>query len=208
MKTHVLSALCLILSTTIPTRSVTADATPTIAPKVPFAVPLTTGQAGQALLLPIDDKQAYLVYSAPTGQIGFYRLTSDLTPPVTPPTPTPAVAAVITITESTAAELPAAVAQRLTAISATYHSFTVAMVADDAPPENALLWIGRSAGKPYPYTFIVRGDGTIQWEGPTPQTDAAFLALLDKPTTTPAAARCCPTGTCPQSPILSRKAHR
>ena len=84
----------------------------------------------------------------------------------------------------------------LTSINATYAAYTVAMVADDTPDPIALTWIGRSAGKSYPYSYVVGTNGKILWEGPTPTDDSTFLATVTQngqPAILPAG---CPDGSC------------
>jgi hypothetical protein len=188
--------------------------TPSIAPALPFTVPLTNNQTGQAVLLQIDATQAWLVCTDKTGQIAFYRMTTSPSPgpgpspqpptPPTPPTPPPAkAAAIITVTDSDPAQLPAAVAAYATNAGLTYAAFTVAMVADPQPPPNALTWIGRTAGKKYPYTFVAATDGAILWQGQTPPTSDNFLSVLRNvaPTTSKPVAADCPD--CP--PQRSRR---
>jgi hypothetical protein len=166
-----------------------------------FSVPLTTGGTGTAILIPNANGPAWLLISGPTGQIGLYQLTTSPTPqPPTPPEPPkPVAAAVITVTESDPAKLPTDVAALLSATRATFHAFTIAMVAEPEPPADALAWIGRTAGKPYPYSFVVAADGSILWQGPTPKDSAAWLSVLKpfaatttNPTTLPAAGCNCP----------------
>lgn len=71
------------------------------------------------------------------------------------------------------------------------------MVAEKNPPPNALIWIGRTAGKTYPYSFLAAPDGEILWQGQTPKTVAGFLAILNQPAPPIAVKPICPTNRCP-----------
>jgi hypothetical protein len=102
----------------------------------------------------------------------------------------------ITITETSPAPIGAAVKQRLAEIDASYYAFTEAMVADESPPANALKWIGRTAGKPKPYSYVTAADGSTLWEGPTP-SDAQLLAMFQPATAPQPTPTCCPDGGCP-----------
>lgn len=182
--------------------------TPAPAPYQVFSLPLADKTTGTAVLLPTREGQAYLVCASSTGKIFSYLLTPTTTPPKPdptpqpdptppPPTPPPAIAAVITVTPTTPADLPAGVATLLDSAQVAYHAFTVAMVAERDPPENSLTWIGRTAGKQYPYTFFATAEGAILWQGPTPADAPAWKTLLNTFTTTGAASRTCANGTCP-----------
>ena len=188
---------------------------PTFATGTSFNIPMSDGTTRQAIILPGPGASAWLVTSSPTTPLGFWTITPTTgptpTPPLDPPKPTPppdppkpAVAAVVTISEKTPAPIGTAVAAELSRLSAAYHAFTIAMVAQPTPPENALTWIGRSAGKPYPYTFIASADGRVLWEGPTPGTSDNFLSILrqlapkQKPTSD------CPTGNCQPQKVRRR----
>lgn len=179
--------------------------TPTPAFNIPFTFQLSDRSSANALFLPAANGAAYLVFSTKTGQIGFWLLQSSPTPtpphPTPPPDPTPPPApsgprSLVTITETTPAAPSPIVLDAISAQNGSHFEFTEAMVALDEPPPNALKWIGKAAGKPKPYTFIVQSDGAIAWEGPTPP-DAQIILLL--PTKRPAAppAGCCPTSNCP-----------
>jgi hypothetical protein len=173
-----------------------------------FALPLADKTSAQAVLLPTVNEKVWLVYSTPTGQIGLWTMTHETsptpTPPIDPPSPPdppvppkPSSVSVITVSESTAVALPIAVAEFLDASKSTYHAFTIAMVSDSNPPPNALLWIGRTAGKTYPYSFVADQNGNILWEGKTPITSTSFLDLLEKFLTPKSKPRTCASGTCP-----------
>jgi len=161
----------------------TTAQTPAPAPSVRFALPLLDKTTATAMILPTHDGAAWLVYATTTGQIGLYQLTptSPTPPPDPPPTPPPVDGPIslITVTETTPAVLPPAVAAFLVKTNSTYSAYTVAMVGDKTPPPGALLWIGRTAGKTYPYSFIVRADQSIRWQGPTPQSQNDWLKLWE-----------------------------
>ncbi len=153
--------------------------TPAPATETPFQLPLADKTTAQAVFLPTADGQAYLVYATKTGQIVFYHLTpaSPNPTPIPPPDPIPpaTTVSVITITETDAAALPSCVQTHLDLTGGNYHAFTVAMVSETSPPANALQWIGRSAGKAYPYSFITSTTGDILWQGATPADAATFF---------------------------------
>lgn len=192
-----ISALCLLtILYAAWTKQCTAQ-TPAPQQNQIFALPLADGTTANAIILPAANGQAFLVYATKTGQLGFWTMTSGTSPsptpppepppPPTPPTPPvpptpPRVVSVITITETTPAGLPSEVSAYLSANSGSYYAFTVEMVALDEPPPNALKWIGKSAGKNYPYTFLADAAGVVLWQGPTPANAAKFLNLLKKPT--------------------------
>ena len=84
----------------------------------------------------------------------------------------------------------------ITEIGATYNAWTVSQITDPTTSAEQLKWIGRTAGKTYPYTFVADAAGKTLWEGPTPTTDAAYLAAIDGTTTAIKATPCCPNGNC------------
>lgn len=200
--TRASSRAAFLLFTTIVTPPCWAQ-TPAPMASQQFALPLSDQTTATAVLLPSPEGRLTLVYATSTGKIGLWTLTPSPTPPSPtpvdpPPSPTPvdppptAPVAVITITETTPAALPRAVAARLTATAGTYHAFTIAMVATKEPPANSLTWIGRTAGKSYPYTFLASRDhGKTLWQGPTPKTDADFIAVINTALHPPAARRSC-----------------
>jgi hypothetical protein len=110
----------------------------------------------------------------------------------------------ITVSADTPATIPAEVSAALAATRSSFFAFTVSMVADQTPPPNALIWIGKSAGKTYPWTFLAGPDGAILWQGPTPKTVAALLEIL-RPAASPIAVKpICPTSTCPLKPTTRK----
>jgi hypothetical protein len=118
-------------------------------------------------------------------------------PTPTPPTPTSDNLSFITVTETEPATIPPEVTAHLRATNSTYFAYTVAMVGDPSPPKNALTWIGLSAGKPLPYSFLARSDGSIIWQGTTPTTAAAILKILTPSPTLPQRPDCRPGFSCP-----------
>lgn len=167
----------------------------------PFTLPLADKTTATAVFLPTVDGQAYLVYATPTGNLGLWTMTPTATqppkPPIDPPKPPVTSVSVITITETDAAALPSLVQAHLDSTGGSYFAFTVAMVSDVSPPTNSLVWIGRSAGKNYPYTFIATSTGEILWQGPTPIRVAEFLARVKNPKGKPAPIVGCANGRCP-----------
>ena len=172
----------------------TTAQTPAPAPNVSFAIPLTDKTTATAIVLPGPNTQAWLVYATPSGKLGLWILTPTsptpqpeppppvpTPPPDPPPTPPPVDGpfSLITVTETTPATLPPAVAAFLTKTNSTYCAYTVAMVELRNPPPGALLWIGRTAGKTYPYSVVVRADQSIRWQGPTPQSQNDWLKLWE-----------------------------
>lgn len=196
-KKTIFNAFCLlILSLSASTPLCTAQI-PNIAPCVPFQLPLTDKTTATAVLLPTQAGPHYIVYATKTGQIAFFEINPSSTDPTPQPEPPAAIAAIITVSADTAAVLPADVAARLASLGGDYFAYTVAMVADANPPPNSLSWIGRTAGKPYPYTFIVDASGNILWQGPTPSSSDNFLSILHNAKATPSPRVPCASGTCP-----------
>ena len=174
---------------------------PTPAMLALFRLPLSDRTLANALILPGPNADAWLCYATDSGTIVSYRLTATIPtpppePPPIPPTPPPVVA-VITITETTPAALPPNCAARLAATNSSYAAYTVAMVAEANPPTGSLLWIGRTAGKAYPWTFIATPDGKILWQGATPISSAAFLAQINSFLSPTTIAPDCAESNCP-----------
>jgi hypothetical protein len=177
--------LCLLL-VTANASAIFSQSTVTPADYKNFALPLSDGSEGKAIFLPTADGRRFLVYSTPTGQIGFLTTgtaTIDPSPTPTPvPTPTPTPVAVklqvITVAKTEAEKIPAEVEQYLTAGSGTYSAFWTEQVLDENTETIALRWIGLSAGHNYPYTFIADESGKILWQGETPSTSKTFIELL------------------------------
>lgn len=196
-KRIIVIACCLLMPLLLASTPLCTAQTPGIAPGVPFQLPLTDKSMASAILLPTQVGPQYIVYATKTGLIGFYEINPSSTDPAPQPEPPAAIASIITVSADTAADLPADVAARLASLSGNYFAFTVAMVADASPPPNALSWIGRTAGKPYPYTFVVDASGNILWEGPTPTSSDNFLSILRNAKATPSLRVPCASGTCP-----------
>jgi hypothetical protein len=187
-----------------------AIAEPTVAPAIGqrFAWPLADGTTGQAILLPKADGVLYLVYSTPGGKIGFWTMTpspsSEPTPepnPIRPPEPEPAkdsLAMVIIVTPEERTALPEALGTALKEHAATFRALTVSEVADPMTETNDLTWIGRTAGKQYPYAFAITKTGAILWEGQPPKEPAAFVSLL-VPYFANTVTTVCPDGNCPKN---------
>jgi hypothetical protein len=182
--------------------------TPAPALQTQFTLPLADKSIATAILLPTADGKAWLVYAAPTGRIGLWTLVPATSPSPTPPPeppvppvppvpPKPTSVSVITITETDQATLPASVTDFLRSAKSTYFAFTVAMVSDPSPPANSLTWIGRSAGKTYPYTFVASLEGKTLWEGPTPKTGADFIEILQNILTPIGVRDICTGNSCP-----------
>lgn len=152
-----------------------------------FDLALDDGTTTKAIYLSSGSLTGYVVYSTPTGQIGLLTTTSGsgTTPPTPSPTPSPPPKpeakeiSVITITASEPATLETSVAARMAELEGKFFAFTITQVSEGTTSANALKWIGLSAGKNYPYSFVAAKDGTILWEGPTPDSAAAFLSILN-----------------------------
>jgi hypothetical protein len=199
---------CLSLAAVLCFATHCAAQTPAPANNQPFLIPLADSSLATAVILPGPTSLPYLVYATPTGQIGLWTLTPPTNPqpptpptppqpptPPTPPTPPPVVN-IIVVTAATPAAADASISAWVAAHGGTFYAYTVEMVSDDNPPPNSLKWIGRTAGKPYPYAFAADAAGTILWQGPQPKTSAALIEAIEtamKPKTRPA----CPGGACP-----------
>lgn len=147
---------------------------------VPFAIPLSDGTTTSAVILPAPENSAYLVFATAPNRLQVWRLTPP-TDPVTPPDPAPAAPRlIVTVTETIPAEIPTAIAAYIASTGSQYRAFTVAMVAQRDPPQSSLSWIGKTAGKKYPYTFVATDAGRILWRGSTPTTDAEWQEALTK----------------------------
>jgi hypothetical protein len=159
------------------------------------------------VFLPTLDGKMYLIYSTNSGKIGLWVLVSATAP--LPPDPHPVVTSVniITITETTAATADNNLQSFLALKKGKFSAYTVASVGEANPPAEALKWVGRTAGKTYPYTFAIDQNENIIWEGTTPGTTAELIAKIsglkiDKPPLIlppPAATapNTCPGGVCP-----------
>lgn len=190
-----------------------ADQNPIPAPAIgtSFSLPLSDGTTAQALFLPAPAGQTYLVYSTKTGQIGLLTTTTTTpnsptpepnpppvppAPPTPPQPPVPKSVTVTTVTDTEPARLQPDIAATLATTASTYQAFTVAEVAADTPDPNAMRWIGRTAGKTRPYTFVSRDDDTIIWEGQTPTSSAAWTAALSGETKSNKPEPTCHNGNC------------
>lgn len=190
----------------------TAAQTPAPATQTPFAMPLANNSTANAAFLPTQSGNGYLVYATPTGKIGFYQLTTTTPNPTPPPTPTPPTPpeppapptppkpTTITMIAVGDAELPpvnSKLAAYLQQHGDTIATYSVAMVSDPTPPKNALHWIGLSAGKAYPYTFLLNPDQSILWQGNLPDDTNQAIALINAQTGRKKPACNCPNGICP-----------
>jgi hypothetical protein len=173
------SAFLFVLFIAFSTQSCCAQ-TPAPALQVQFSLPLADNMLATAMILPAANNTYHLVYATQTGQLVSYQLIPNSPNPIPDPKPVVQSLSVITVTETDQAVVPTAISSFLTSTSSTYYAFTVAMVAEKAPPKNALLWIGRTAGKTLPYSFATSLDGKILWEGPTPIGGTAFLEILQR----------------------------
>lgn len=104
----------------------------------------------------------------------------------------------ITVTEQELSKPSAAELSLLSSKSIEFFPYTLSMVAMENPPANALKWIGRTAGKSYPYTFLAASDGAILWQGATPKGLQELTAVLSNLITDRASECICPGGVCPQ----------
>lgn len=207
MPNFIIKPFCLLILFSLNLTGTSFAQAPLPQPALPFHLPIADGTSATAVYLPTADGQASIVYATKNGHLGLLTITSkpNPTPTPTPPPepPKPVQLSIVTVSETTPAELPADVKSKLAETRGTYHAFTVAMVAIDEPPTNALRYIGLSAGKSYPYTFLVDVDGKIHWQGPTPSTAAAFLELLSSPKPAAPIDAACPDGKC--TPTRSRR---
>ncbi len=187
-----------LLSAISTTRSLAQTPAPAI--HTPFLLPLADNSQASAVLLPTANAQAYLVYATHTGTLGFYLLVPT-TNPTPPPNPQPTTTiALILIGDRTTPTLDPTIAAYLSQHGDTTEAYSVATVADPHPPDTALYWIGLSAGKSYPYAFIVQPPNTILWEGNLPTKAADTIALLNQIAKRSTRTKPCPSGTCPLLP--------
>lgn len=183
------SLLALCLSFTA--QSAGASDAPTVAPAVGtyFSLPLADATQTRAILLQSPQSLPVLVYATPTGQLGLWTLTradspSPPRPPVVDPPAPPRPStnlSLITITAAEPATIPKEVGARLAALDSAFFAYTIAMVGEPNPPANSLTWIGRTANKELPYSFLADKSGVILWQGPTPTDAAGLLGLLPQP---------------------------
>jgi hypothetical protein len=148
-----------------------------------FMLPLSDGTSAEGMFLQTPSAALWLVYATPAGKLGFWTLTQSTPTPPTPPPPDRVIAHVVTIAEDEPAQIPPGAATEIAAAKADYNSYTISMVSSDDPPENALFWIGKSAGKKYPYTFLADKNNNVLWQGATPETEEAWAAILKSPGT-------------------------
>ena len=171
-----------------------------------FALPLADGSTAEAMFLPTPGTATQIVYATTSGKLGLWPTTTPPNPEPTPapkPPPTPDVPSVVVTISATEAEtLPAEIAAYIAANGGSYSGFTVAMVATEKPPPDALKWIGRAAGKNLPYSFIATREGKIIVEGPTPASAAAWLQFWENKTTRAASP---PASTCPNCKQLQKR---
>jgi len=181
--------------------STTHSPTPTPAPiaLTCFPLPLADGSTANAIILPIPDGAAYLIYTTNDGKIGIYQILPVTSIAPTPdPAPTPSrPQTLIIVTEIDPAKLNDPVKNYLDAKGITLQTFTIMMVEERNPPANSLKWIGRTAGRPYPYAFIIDKNETILWKGQLPQTAKDTIAIFDNLLSQPMQPTTCPTNLCP-----------
>ncbi len=200
MRHYPVNLFCLFLSLTLTPTAWCDQPTPGPQINTRFTLPLADQTTAEAVILPTTDGAAVMVYATKSGRIAFWQMTTTDRPLPPDPKPTPPPPArplsIITITPAVAATLPTETASQLAAIGGSYYAYTVAMVATENPPPNSLSWIGRTAGKTLPYTFLATADGVTVWEGPTPANATAFIDLLNRFTKPAARPAPCAGGRC------------
>jgi hypothetical protein len=189
--------------------------TPAPAVQTSFQITLTDKTTATSIFLPIKDGQVYLVYATSAGKLGVYYLTP--TQPIPPPEPPVIITSVnvIMITETTPATANTELQTFLAQKKGKFNAYTVSSVGEADPPAEALKWVGRTAGKTYPYTFAIDQSENIIWEGTTPNTTAELIARISgvKIEQPPAAkppppinpSNTCPGGVCPPAQTWRRR---
>jgi len=182
-------------------------------PAATFPLPLKDGTTANAAFLPTQNGQAYLVYATSTGQLGSYLLTPTNSPNPQPPAPTPTPPAppppppapplgtasrLIAIGETQEPNLPAKLTTLLAEKHITTQTYSVAQVQNPNTPPTALHWIGLTAGKPYPYGFLLTASAAILWQGPIPTNPDDAISIFNRYSPQPAQKSTCPNGFCPQ----------
>jgi hypothetical protein len=89
------------------------------------------------------------------------------------------------------------IATWLTAHAMTSTICSIDQVADPNTPPESLHWIGRTAGKSYPYFFLADAQSKTLAEGTMPPTERELIAILQRFAIARTANPCCPNGKCP-----------
>lgn len=188
----VLSSALLIL----PCFQVLAD-DPTPQPLSVFSIPTTSGTNAQAVFFQTAGGQLYLVFASSTGNLFLWTLTPTTTPPQPDPVVDSNTFSVITVCQEQKDKLSDEEVSFFASRSILFYPYTVSMVTESNPPKNSLTYIGLSAGKSLPYTFLVNQDGKIFWQGPRPSSLIAWKAIFPFSSYTGQKPSTCPTGNCP-----------
>lgn len=179
-----------------------------------FPLPMSDGTSGQGVFLWTLPTSGVFVASSHSGQIillRFQKTTPSPTPeppgpkpdPVPPAPPVQAVSSFIVVSETQEESLQPILMGMLKSSNVSFFAYTVEMVSLEKPPANSLKWIGRTAGKTYPWCFAVSADGSIIWQGAKPQTPADLAKIIGSTTQEKNSDPNCPSGNCP--PERSRR---
>lgn len=188
---------------------------PVPANEIQFQVPLSDGTTGAGMVCWMPDGNGVFVISSPSGKIALLRFTKGILPPIInppivippidpPKPPKPSVSSFITVTDTEQWKINQLSQKVLSDYKIQSFAYTVSLVADPNPPANSLKWIGRTAGKEYPYSFFAGQNGEILWEGTTPESPADFLLILREFDPPEAKSDSCPNGVCPPARRLKR----
>lgn len=195
------TSVCLLLLLCKPCLTSAGEPATTFQPLTQFTIPLSDGKLANAILTPQSNGHLMII-ALPGGKLGLFSVSEIRGPqptptPVDPPQPTQNDVNLVTVSETTPATISGTVQTTLAAVHGSFFAYTLTMISDEHPPENALKWIGRTAGKTYPYSFLTDKAGVILWEGPTPTTDTNLASLITSGGQLPATPARCHGGTCP-----------
>ena len=186
-------SFCLFFALLLPMATHTHAQTPAPKENVPFSLLLADGTTATAVFLPTADGQAYLVYSTPTGKLGFWMMTTktpEPTPtPNPPPDPTPqklTIAIVEDPEQTTAAQRRVLIDDEWRDAAAGGHDFKGILPSDlkdpktgEAPPVLA-PFLKAAEGQSLPWVMFYNRSGKLVFSGPLPATGAELTALIRK----------------------------
>jgi hypothetical protein len=167
--------------------------TPAPALQTAFTLPLTDSTTATAIILPMQDGQAYLVYATNAGKLGVYYLTpSSPNPPPPPPPPPPPIVQKLTIAivedpltttleQRTLFSDPAW--RKLATDSNNFKGIIpndIKEIKTGLPPADLAPFLDRAKLHNLPWIMFTSAKGVILWEGNPPSTKEEMILLIHK----------------------------
>ena len=179
---------CLLMGAAPPTSQIPS---PEIESQFPLL--LSDGTTAQAVFLPVNDGNLYLVYATRQGKLGFWTLTKGTGPippdPIPPPPPVPTRLTIVVVEDperSTQIERDILADDRWRGLAMEKHNFLGIIPIDlvdnrtGKPPALLAPFLDLAKGKALPWTILADAKGNVVWQGHLPNSPDDFANLIKK----------------------------